>query len=94
MNQSLWMPFVSGALAVGRVLALAFLGYAALIFLVQRRMAFPGTSRDSPRASPSTPPGVTQVWLDASFGRVEAWFFSADGGLDVPPSSSRTETVS
>ena len=84
MNVSLWMPWISRALAVGRVLALAFLGYAVLIFVVQRRVAFPGTSRDSPRATPSTPPGVTQVWLDASFGRVEAWFFSAEGGLDGP----------
>ncbi len=66
-------------LVVGRVLALAILGYFALMFTLQRRMAFPGTSRDSPRLTASAPPDVTQVWLEASFGRVEAWFFSAEG---------------
>ena len=66
-------------LVVARVLALAILGYLALIFVVQRRMAFPGTLRTSPRPTASVPPEVTQVWLEASFGRVEAWFFSAVG---------------
>lgn len=76
-----WLP---RALVIGRVLGLAFLGYAALIFIVQRRMAFPGTSRVSPRAAVVAPPGVTQVWLETSFGRVEAWFFRAEGGTDSP----------
>ena len=66
-------------LVVGRVLALAILGYFALMFTLQRRMAFPGTSRDSPRLTASAPLDVTQVWLEASFGRVEAWFFRAEG---------------
>ena len=70
---------MSQLLVVARVLALAMLGYLALIFAVQRRMAFPGTVRNSPRPTAFAPPGVTQVWLEASFGRVEAWFFSAVG---------------
>ena len=69
-------------IVVGRVLAFAILGYFALIFTLQRRMAFPGTLRDSPRPTAFAPPDVTQVWLEASFGRVEAWFFRAEG--DVP----------
>ena len=71
-------------LVVGRVLALAILGYFALIFVLQRRMAFPGTLRDSPRPTASAPRGVTQVWLESSFGRVEAWFFSAGGDVHRP----------
>ena len=66
-------------LVVGRVLALAVLAYVGLIFVLQRRMAFPGTLRDSPRPMASAPRGVTQVWLEASFGPVEAWFFSGEG---------------
>jgi len=72
------------ALVVGRVLTLALLGYAVLILIVQRRLAFPGTFRTSPRAAPSVPQGVTQVWLDASFGRVEAWFLRAEGDAPRP----------
>ena len=70
---------MSQLLVIVRVLALAMLGYLALIFVVQRRMAFPGTLRTSPRPTASAPPDVTQVWLEASFGRVEAWFFRAEG---------------
>jgi len=47
-------------------------------------MAFPGTQRDSPRPTASAPPDVTQVWLEASFGRVEAWFFDAGGDVHRP----------
>ena len=71
-------------LVVGRVLILVILGYFALIFILQRRMAFPGTLRDSPRPTAFAPPGVAQVWLEASFGRVEAWFFSAEGDVHRP----------
>ncbi len=76
-----WVP---RALAVGRVLGLALLGYALLIFGIQRRLVFPGMFRNSPRATASAPEGVTQVWLETSFGRVEAWFFNAEGGVPSP----------
>jgi pimeloyl-ACP methyl ester carboxylesterase len=61
-------------LAIVRTVGLALLIYAALMFALQRRLAFPGTSRQSPRTAAAAPPGVRQVWLGASFGRVEAWF--------------------
>ena len=75
---------MSRILVVGRVLALAILGYFTLIFALQRRMAFPGTFLDSPRPTASAPPGVTQLWLQASFGQVEAWFFRAEGDVHRP----------
>ena len=71
-------------LVVGRVLAFVILGYFVLMFALQRRMAFPGTLRDSLRPVASAPRGVTQVWLEASFGPVEAWFFSAEGDVHKP----------
>lgn len=64
-------------LALVRGAGLALLIYAALMFVMQRRLAFSGMSRESPRASASAPAGVRQVWLDTSFGRVEAWFLAA-----------------
>jgi pimeloyl-ACP methyl ester carboxylesterase len=63
---------------------LALLFYALLLFAMQRRIAFPGTSRASPRPAASAPPGVTQVWLTASFGRVEAWFVPASDAATAP----------
>ena len=72
------------ALVVGRVLLFAILGYFALIFVFQRRIIFPGTLRGSLRPVAAAPRGVTQVWLDASFGSVEAWFFTAEGDSRRP----------
>jgi uncharacterized protein len=67
-----------------RLVGLALLGYALVVFVVQRRIVFPGAQRESPRASATAPAGATQVWLDASFGRVEAWFFPADAVAAAP----------
>jgi pimeloyl-ACP methyl ester carboxylesterase len=62
-----------------KVLGVALLGYAALMFVMQRRVVFPGVSLEPSRASAIAPAGITQVWLQLSFGRVEAWFFRAAG---------------
>jgi pimeloyl-ACP methyl ester carboxylesterase len=61
--------------AAVRIAALAVIGYLVLIFFVQRRLAFPGTHRESPRSGPIAPEGVTQVWLETASGRIEAWYF-------------------
>lgn len=62
-----------------KVVGVALLGYAGLMFVMQRRVVFPGVSLEPARASAIAPPGVTQVWLELSFGRVEAWFLQAAG---------------
>lgn len=74
---------MSMVLAIVRGAGLALLVYAALMFVMQRRLAFPGTSRESPRPSATAPAGVRQAWLDTSYGRVEAWFI----GAAKPPES-------
>jgi pimeloyl-ACP methyl ester carboxylesterase len=58
---------------VARVAAAAIIGYAALVFLVQRAVAFPGQYRPVDTEGPRA--GVEQVWLETSFGRVEGWLF-------------------
>jgi hypothetical protein len=75
---------LSATLFAVKVSGLGLLGYAILIFAAQRRLIFPGTSRDSARPAATAPAGVTQVWLEPSFGRVEAWFFEADAEGRVP----------
>lgn len=72
------------ALSIVKILVVAYAGYLGLIFAMQRRMAFPGTLRVPPRASMSAPEGVEQVWLDTSFGRVEAWFLTAPDPAVAP----------
>jgi pimeloyl-ACP methyl ester carboxylesterase len=71
-------------LTLVRTVGLALLLYGLLLVTMQRRIAFPGTARPSPRPSAAAPTGVTQVWLDASFGRVEAWFLPAQDRAAAP----------
>lgn len=67
-----------------KVLGLALLGYGVVMFVMQRRVVFPGVSLEPARSSEVAPAGVTQVWLQLSFGRVEAWFFRATGDGSQP----------
>jgi pimeloyl-ACP methyl ester carboxylesterase len=60
-----------------RTLGLALLLYGVLMFVAQRWVAFPGTSREASRPRTTVPEGVTQVWLRTSFGQVEAWLVRA-----------------
>ena len=75
---------MSGALSIVKVLGIGLLGYAIVMFAMQRRVAFPGVSRESARPAALAPAGVVQVWLEPSFGRVEAWFFDTGGGGAEP----------
>lgn len=85
MTQTGWIDRLMDGASMGlRVLGLALLGYALLMFVAQRRIIFPGVQRESPRVSATPPAGATQVWLDASFGRVEAWFFPAAAVAAAP----------
>ena len=85
MERRTWTGrLLAGASVVVRLLGLSLFGYALLIFVVQRRIVFPGAQRESPRASATAPVGATQVWIDASFGPVEAWFFPADSVAEAP----------
>jgi len=71
-------------LTLVRATGLALFIYGVLLFAMQRRIAFPGTSRASPRPSATAPAGLTQLWLSASFGRVEAWFIPAADPAAAP----------
>lgn len=86
MTRKGWFGKLLDGVSMGiRVLGLALLGYALLMFVMQRRIAFPGAQRDSPRLdATAAPEGATQVWLEASFGPVEAWFFAADSVAHAP----------
>jgi uncharacterized protein len=69
------------------VIAIAVLtivgAYWILLFFVQRSMLFP---RPPASMAPERPPGVEQVWLAGSFGKVEAWYLPpvAAGAVRAP----------
>lgn len=75
---------MSLALFTVKAVGLGLLAYAIVMFVAQRRVVFPGASREPLRAEATAPAGVTQVWLEPSFGRVEAWFFPAAGATAGP----------
>jgi pimeloyl-ACP methyl ester carboxylesterase len=64
-------------LTIIRTAGIALLLYGLLMFVVQRRLAFPGTFREAARERSTVPVGVRQIWLRASFGDVEAWLIRA-----------------
>ncbi|MDH3224273.1 MAG: alpha/beta hydrolase, partial [Gemmatimonadota bacterium] len=60
-----------------------YVGWAALLFLTQRRMMFPAAQAGATGSGVArTPADVEQLWLDIPGGRVEAWFLPA---LDREP---------
>lgn len=75
---------VSAALFLVKVAGLGLLAYGLVMFVAQRSLVFAGASREPPRAAASAPAGVMQVWLEPSFGRVEAWYFAAAGDAPGP----------
>ena len=72
-------PGLTRFIPVLRVLALSAVGFAALVFFVQRWIAFPGAFATVPRSSPTSPDDAEQLWIGTEFGRVEAWLFGASG---------------
>lgn len=80
MDDGRWLDLVWGA---ARLAAVAYAGYLLLVFSVQRSIVFPGAGM-APALSDAPPPaGVERVWIDVSFGRVEAWLLDAGPGTPV-----------
>ena len=64
------MSIIAGAVVL-------YLGWATLLFVMQRRMMFPGEAlSQSTTIGDGIPNGAEQLWIPFSQGRVEAWFMS------------------
>jgi fermentation-respiration switch protein FrsA (DUF1100 family) len=57
--------------------ALAWVAWAAFVFLAQRGMLYPGAGRDAP-AGPPPIPGLERLRLDIPGARVESWLLPAE----------------
>jgi fermentation-respiration switch protein FrsA (DUF1100 family) len=70
------MPMALQKIAIGGALAAIVLlaAYWTFLFVVQRSMLFP---MPSAAGAPPRPPFAEQIWLNTSFGRVEAWYLPA-----------------
>jgi pimeloyl-ACP methyl ester carboxylesterase len=55
-----------------------YMGYCCLLFLFQRQMLFPRYLIDVPTGVAEEIPTLETIWLDTSFGKVEAWFLPAE----------------
>jgi fermentation-respiration switch protein FrsA (DUF1100 family) len=63
------------------IAALVIAGYWALLFLIQRSIAFPGRS---PSGAAPRPADAESIWLESSAGRTEAWFLPPKGAASGP----------
>ncbi|OGG51899.1 MAG: hypothetical protein A3F84_02795 [Candidatus Handelsmanbacteria bacterium RIFCSPLOWO2_12_FULL_64_10] len=61
---------------------LIYLAWCGLLFLLQRQLLFPGVRISAPSSAADYFPGLERVWLNTSYGKVEAWF--------LPPLSQGT----
>lgn len=79
MGDGRWLDLVWGAV---RLAALVYAGYLLLVFSVQRSIVFPGAGTGAAGPDAAPPAGVERLWLDVSFGRVEALLL--DAGPSTP----------
>jgi fermentation-respiration switch protein FrsA (DUF1100 family) len=56
------------------IVFLIYAGYCGFLFIMQRQMMFPRGLIPTPSDSAPKIPGLEQIWLDTSFGKVETWF--------------------
>ena len=59
-----------------------YAAYCALMFFAQRQVIFPRYMIPTPAAPDLKALGIEPIWLEASFGKVEAWY--------LPPKASET----
>ena len=64
----------AGIVRLMSAIAVVYGCYAALIFLAQRSVIYPGRGIRAPASPPEPASGMLPLWLETRFGRTEAWF--------------------
>ncbi len=59
---------------IASVVLFLYLAYCCLLFLFQRHILFPRSQIISPQGIVKDISGLEKIWLDTSYGKVEAWF--------------------
>ncbi len=66
--------------------ALIYLGYCAMLFLMQRKMMYPRHMIPVPPGRENAIPGLEKNWIKTEFGKVEAWYLPpAEGSVQPAP---------
>ncbi len=66
------------------ILTAGYASWAALLFVMQRSMMFPGTGMRDMRGDRGLPTGAERVWIRTSGGEVEAWLVHAQAAGPAP----------
>jgi len=61
------------------IAVIAYLGYAAFFFVIQRQILYAGVQLRAPGPIPDSIPGFERVWLGAPDAKTEAWYLPAVG---------------
>jgi pimeloyl-ACP methyl ester carboxylesterase len=74
-------------LQIASVVLFSYLGYCCLLFLFQRHILFPRSQIQPPSGIAKNISGLEKIWLDTSYGKVEAWFLppAPDRGIGPAP---------
>lgn len=78
---------IIGMLKVGFWIALLYVAYCGILFLLQRQVMFPRFAMGPAPETPDHIPGIEKIWLDSAAGIVESWFIlprSSPGAGAVP----------
>jgi pimeloyl-ACP methyl ester carboxylesterase len=65
---------VRTVIQIASVVLLLYLVYCCLLFLFQRYILFPRGQIEAPSGMAKSISGLEKIWLDTSYGKVEAWF--------------------
>ena len=68
------------------VLAVFYLFYCVTLFLLQRHIMFPRYLINVPEEGEKEMQGIERIWLNTSYGEVEAWFLPPDINHSKMPS--------
>jgi fermentation-respiration switch protein FrsA (DUF1100 family) len=72
-------------ISLAKTLLVAYLTYAVLLFFLQRLVLYPGAKMSPGRSmTDPVPEGISQVWLDHTSGRSEAWWAPAPHAAPGP----------
>jgi len=74
-------------------LGLGYLLYATLLWVVQRRVIFPGVARGSGPPPSTLLDGVERVWFSHDDGRVEGWYMPPQAEDEAPWAGARPAAV-
>ncbi len=63
---------------------LIYLGYCAMLFIMQRKMMYPRSMIPVPPKPDQGMPGIETIWIKTGFGDVEAWYLPPKQGSPCP----------